>query len=112
VQLSAPTTSNCGSYGSPAVNTCNYKNMLFIQSPNASTDNNNTVNGTNSSSYDGAMYFPNGQVSFTGTGSTTTKCAMVVAHTVVFSGNTNLQNNTTGCVANTTFKGKAIRLIG
>ena len=111
VQLSAPTASNCGSYGSPAVNTCNYKNMLFIQAANAALNNNNTVNGTNGSSYDGAMYFPSGQVSFTGTSGNITKCAMVVANTVAFSGNTNLQNNTTGCTAATTFKGKAIRLI-
>jgi hypothetical protein len=109
VQISAPNASNCGTYG--GVNTCNYKNMLFIQSPNAATNNGNTINGSNASTYDGALYFPSGQVSFTGTSGNMTKCLMVVANQVVFSGNTNLQNNTTGCVAATTFKGKAIRLI-
>jgi len=109
VNLSAPTATNCGMYG--IVNTCNYKNMLFIQSSNAATSNNNTINGTSGSVYDGAMYFPKGSVDFTGTAGNMTKCLMVVAYTVAFSGNTNLQNDTTGCVANTTVKGKEIRLV-
>jgi hypothetical protein len=109
VNLSAPTATNCGTYD--GVNTCNYKNMLFIQSPNAATGNNNTINGTNGSSYDGAMYFPKGSIDFTGTAGTMTKCLMVVGYTVAFSGNTNLQNDTTGCVANTTVKGKEVRLV-
>jgi Flp pilus assembly protein TadG len=109
VNLSAPTTSNCGTY--VGVNTCNYKNMLFIQSANATTGNNNTINGTNGSSYDGALYFPKGSIDFTGTSGSITKCVMVVGYTVAFSGNTDLQNNTTGCTANTTVKGKEVRLV-
>lgn len=109
IQLSAPTDANCGVYG--GVNTCNYKNMLMIQSPNATADNNNTINGTALSSYDGAMYFPKGNVSFNGTGANTTKCAMVIAYTLTFSGNTNLQNNTTGCNAATTVPGTVVRLV-
>jgi len=35
----------------------------------------------------------------------------VVAYTVAFSGNTDLQNDTTGCTANTTVKGKEVRLV-
>ena len=109
VNLSAPTATNCGTYD--GVNSCDYKNMLFIQSPNAATGNNNTINGTAGSSYDGAMYFPKGSIDFTGTAGTMTKCVMVVGYTVAFSGNTNLQNDTTGCVANTTVKGKEVRLV-
>ena len=109
VQLSAPTATNCGTYG--GVNTCNYKNMLFIQASNATADNNNNINGSATSNWDGAFYFPKGQISFTGTSSSTTKCAMVVGYTVVFSGNTGLQNTTTGCTANETVKGKTIRLV-
>jgi hypothetical protein len=67
--------------------------------------------GSSLSSYDGAMYFPKGQVSFTGSSGATTKCAMVIANTLNFSGNTNLQNNTTGGGAATTVPGKTIRLI-
>ena len=109
VNLSAPTASNCGTY--VGVNTCNYKSMLFIQSPNATTGNNNTINGTNGSNYDGALYFPKGGLTFTGTAGSITKCVMVVGYTVAFSGNTDLQNNTTGCAANTTVKGKEVRLV-
>jgi Flp pilus assembly protein TadG len=121
VQLKAPvaddptTTSvnetTCGSFGTPAVDSCAYKQMLSIQSANAAADNVNTIDGTSTSFFDGAFYFPKGNVTFTGTSGATTKCAMVVAYTVVFSGNTNLQNNTTGCSANITVPGKAIRLI-
>ncbi len=98
LQLSAPTSGT-------------YANMLFIQSSSAASNNGNTINGTAGSSFDGAFYFPKGQVSFTGTSGSMTKCAMVVANQVVFSGNTNLQNNTSGCVAATKAKGKSIRLV-
>lgn len=121
VQLTAPVADDpatplvneatCGSFGTPAVNSCDYANMLFIQSANAAADNNNTLNGTAGSFFDGAMYFPKGSVSFNGTSGAMTKCAMVVAYTAVFSGTTNLQNTTSGCKAAITVKGKAIRLI-
>ena len=110
VQLTAPTSSTCA-VDSAGSNSCSYKNMLFIQAANAANNNGNTINGTASSYYDGAMYFPNGQVSFTGTTAAMTKCAMVVARQVVFSGNSSLQNNTTGCSAATKVKGKEVRLV-
>lgn len=69
------------------------------------------VNGSNGSTYDGAMYFPKGLVSFTGSSRAMTKCAMVVANRVDFSGNANLQNDVTGCSANKTVPGKVIRLV-
>lgn len=98
MQLSAPTSGT-------------YADMLYIQSSQAATNNGNTINGDSNSKFDGAMYFPNGQVSFTGGTADTTKCAMVVARQVAFSGNSNLQNNTTGCTAATTAKGKEIKLV-
>lgn len=98
VQLTAPTTGT-------------YANMLLIQSANAPANNGNTINGTAASALDGAIYFPNGQVTFTGTNSNETKCAMVVARQVVFSGNANFQNDTTGCVADETVHGKEIKLV-
>lgn len=98
IQLTAPTSGS-------------YAKMLFIQSSNATPDNNNTINGNNLSNFDGAFYFPKGQVTFSGNSGATTKCAMVVGYTLVFTGNTNLQNNTTGCTANSTVKGKAVKLV-
>lgn len=107
--LSAPTDANCGTFG--GTNSCNYKNMLIIQSPNAASGNDNKINGDNNSSYDGAIYFPKGDVQFTGSSAGATRCAMVVALTVEFTGNTNLQNTTTGCTAATQVSGRRVRLI-
>ena len=98
LQLTAPTSGT-------------YSKMLFIQSANASSANNNTVNGTNSSYYDGAIYFPKGNVNFTGTSGTMTKCVMVVGFRLSFNGNTNLQNDTAGCQANQKKPGWKIRLV-
>jgi hypothetical protein len=110
VQISAPTSTNCGTYS--GVSTCSYKNMLFIQSSSATTGNKNTINGTSNSSYDGGLYFPNGELDFTGDTGAITKCLNVVSYTAVFSGHADLQNNTTGCNANTTSTIQEIRLVG
>ena len=40
-----------------------------------------------------------------------TKCAMVVAYTATFSGNTNLQNDRAGCNNNFTVTAKKIALV-
>ena len=88
-----------------------YERMLFIQSANAELANNNTINGSNLSAFDGAFYFPSGLLDFTGSTGATTRCAMVVGFRLAFSGNTNIQNNTTGCVADQTVNGHKIRLI-
>ncbi|MFP5328924.1 MAG: pilus assembly protein TadG-related protein [Alphaproteobacteria bacterium] len=107
--LSAPTATNCGTYS--GTNSCNFQNMLIVQSPNATSGNNNTINGDNNSSYDGAIYFPKGDVQLNGSSAAATRCAMVVALTVEFTGNTNLQNTTTGCTAATQVSGRRVRLI-
>lgn len=99
IQLSAPTSGT-------------YEKMLFIQSSAADEDNLNEINGNNTSSYDGALYFPKGKVQFTGSTGSMTKCVMVMAWTLEFTGNANLQNNVSGCTANKTFKGQVLRLIG
>ena len=103
IQLSAPSTGT-------------YSKMLFIQSASATNDNLNKFNGTSSSYFDGAMYLPQGQVQFNGTSGASTQCAMVVAWTIDFSGNTNLQNSLTrpdgtACQDNTTVTAKIVRLV-
>jgi Flp pilus assembly protein TadG len=112
-QLYAPTASNCGnvSEGGTTVNSCNYQNMLFIQASNATLNNNNNITGDASSMFDGALYLPKGQVTFSGSSGATTKCAMVIGWTLQFTGNTNLQNDTSGCTANTTATIQQIRLV-
>lgn len=98
ISLTAPTTGT-------------YANMLLIQSPNATTGNDNTINGNNNSMLDGAVYFPSGDLTFTGSSAAATQCAMVVAYTVEFTGNATIQNDTSSCTAATQVVGKKIRLI-
>ena len=57
------------------------------------------------------MYFPSTNVNFNGNSGAMTKCAMVVAYTATFNGNTNLQNDTTGCNNNFTVTAKKIALV-
>jgi hypothetical protein len=107
IQLSAPTTGT-------------YAKMLFIQSSSATADNLNKINGTSSSYFDGAFYFPNGDVQLNGTAGAMTQCAMLVAQVVDISGNATLQNtltrldangNTVPCDANQTVTAKVARLV-
>ncbi len=93
-----------------------YEKMLVIQS-SAATDSGgsnspNMINGSTSSKYDGALYFPNQQVGFSGSSGLITQCAMVVGKRVDFSGNATIQNDTTSCVADKTVASKVIRLVG
>ena len=98
IQLTAPTGGS-------------FANMLFIQSSTADIDNLNTINGNNSSIYDGVMYFPKGKTTFTGSSAAITHCAMVVSKKVDFSGNSALQNDPTGCKNYKKVPGKALRLV-
>jgi len=98
INLTAPTTGT-------------FAKMLMIQSSAATSGNSNTINGNNNAGFDGAIYFPKGQMNFTGSSSTATKCLMLVALRVDFGGNTDIQNNTTGCTANTTVTSKKVRLV-
>jgi Flp pilus assembly protein TadG len=93
-----------------------YAKMLFIQSSSATQNNLNKINGNSGSYFDGAIYLPNGQVQFNGTSGAMTQCAMVVAWTADFGGNTNLQNSLTrpdgtACQDNTTVTAKVVRLV-
>lgn len=100
VDLTAPTTGT-------------YANMLLIQSPNATAGNNNVINGDNASALDGAVYFPNGDLSFTGSNTQAFQCAMVVGYTVEFTGSTEVQNDLdpNECDAATQQIHKKVRLI-
>jgi Flp pilus assembly protein TadG len=98
LQLSAPTSGA-------------YQDMLFIQSSNATLNNGNTINGDSNSKLDGTIYMPSGQLSFSGSSADATKCLQAIGWTLNFTGNTNIQNNTTGCSAATTSSTKAVRLV-
>ena len=122
VQLTAPTAAvpatattaaipaTCGTFS--GTNSCNFLKMLIIQSALATNSTTpNTINGSATSMFDGTIYIPKQEVKFSGTSGVQTKCAMVVARRVNFEGNSDLQNNTSGCVANSKVKGKIIKLI-
>ena len=98
IQLTAPTSGT-------------YDKMLFIQSSAATLNNLNKFNGTSSSYFDGAFYFPRAQVQLNGNTSAQTKCAMIVSWTVDITGNANFQNDTTGCTANKTVPGYVMKLV-
>ena len=120
LQLRAPTQSTPATATSPAVagtcgtfngvNSCDYAKMLFIQAANADEANNNTINGSSSSLFDGALYFPRGDVNLSGNSAATTRCVMVVGFRLTFTGNSALQNNTVGCDNDMTVPGWKIRL--
>ena len=101
IQLSAPTTGA-------------YAKMLLIQSANAvdSANANNTVNGSASSFFDGAFYFPKQQINFSGNSASMTRCAMIVGKRVNFAGNANIQNDLSLCNDPPRVAGKSVRLIG
>jgi len=98
MDLTAPTTGT-------------YANMLLIQAPNALTGNNNIINGDNTTALDGAIYFPVGDLTFTGSSVGATQCAMIVGWTITFTGDAEIQNDTSSCDAATQIKGRKVRLI-
>ena len=106
IDLTAPTSLTCSLHG-----TCDFENMVLIQSPNATTGNNNTINGDNNTALDGGIYFPTGDLTFTGSTTQALQCAMIVGYTVEFTGSSAIQNTTTGCNANMTVPHKRVRLI-
>ena len=88
-----------------------FANLVLVQSANANVGNNNTINGSNSSSLDGAIYFPSGDVTLTGSTGQAFQCAMVVGYTVAFSGSATVQNDISGCETDTQVTGRRVRLI-
>lgn len=110
-QLTAPTDATCGTFND--TNSCNFKKMLLIQAANATADNANKINGDSLTELDGAIYFPKGAITFTGSSANATQCAMVVGYTVSFTGNADLQNDMDAddCDADQQADGKSVRLV-
>lgn len=71
-----------------------YKGIAIMQDRRAAscTGNCNTVNGNSSSVITGAIYFPNQQIYYNGTGNTTATCTMFVAKRITFTGNSGTSN--------------------
>jgi len=73
-----------------------YSKMLFIQKAGATGGS--LISGNANSTFDGTFYFPRTTVDYNGTGASTFQCAMIVGYIVNISGNSAIQNNTTGCI--------------
>jgi Flp pilus assembly protein TadG len=70
-----------------------YKGILFYQDPRAPVLQNGesaTINGGSGTVLNGAFYFPNNVVSWSGNTSLASQCTMIVANKVTFSGNAGL----------------------
>lgn len=92
-----------------------FANLLFVQArsnPDIANGTANKINGNSTTALDGVIYFPNGNLTITGSSTSSTQCAMIIGWNVTFSGSAEVQNDTSSCVADTTMSGKRVRLIG
>ncbi|WP_205481003.1 TadE/TadG family type IV pilus assembly protein [Sphingomonas arenae] len=99
LDLSAPTE------GQP------YQGILFYQNRGA-PQTTSKINGNSQSTLQGAFYFPNSQVEYTGTAGLVFNCVQLVVRRVTFMGNSKLLNN---CPANSgtpDITGHHVRLVG
>lgn len=83
INLSAPTGS-----------TEKYRGIAIFQDRRAqdSSSAQNKINGNSSSVIQGALYFPNQELDYNGTGNTTAVCTMFVSRRIKFSGNSATSN--------------------
>lgn len=92
-----------------------YKGLIMYQDRRAlsgtSANRQNHLNGNSSSSFKGAFYFPGQTTTFNGNAGMTTTCMQLVAYTVNFSGNMNIQNSCPAGGGAQGFEGKQVRLV-
>lgn len=95
--------------GSPTSGT--YKGMLFYQSRNATSGNSVLINGNATSALEGALYFPEANLTFSGTSGMTTNCMQIVAKDVQFTGNSSIANTCSSTEGGKDFTGRKVRLV-
>ncbi len=69
-----------------------WKNVLFFQDPMGS-DKESVLAGDSYLDLEGVVYFPNGEVRFTGSSGQHSECLLLVAQRVSFRGDASLENN-------------------
>jgi Flp pilus assembly protein TadG len=85
-----------------ASTTGDYAGIVFFQDEDTVSGTNNKFNGGSTMSINGAMYFPSQDVEFTGGASIGgPDCTLIVAQSVGFGGNANLQSDCDGLGGNT-----------
>jgi Flp pilus assembly protein TadG len=98
---SSPTGTTIGSFKANASANINltaptsgtYKGIAVYQDRRASDCNNcNLINGNSASVITGALYFPQQELQYNGTGTTTATCTMFVAKRITFTGNSATSN--------------------
>lgn len=88
-----------------------YSGIMLYQDRSAVLGPTNYVTGDNSSKMQGAIYFPNQDVQFTGSSTMDTKCVQIVAYTITFTGNNYIQNECPTNSASKAIAGIQIRLV-
>jgi hypothetical protein len=88
-----------------------YKGILFYQNRLASGSTVNKINGNANSTLEGAFYFPNQQVEFSGTAGISYECLQLVARRVVFTGTSTINNNCPSDSGAGSFNGSHVRLV-
>jgi Flp pilus assembly protein TadG len=98
-----------------AATTGTFANILIYQDRRASSSNgaNNKINGNSNSVMQGALYFPNQEMTLNGTGGMTFKCGQFVSRTVTFDGTGTIHNTTDNTCpgGGSSIKGKHVRLV-
>lgn len=74
-----------------------YKGILFYQDPRVTTGDEATFIGGSAMKFDGALYFPNSGISFTGGASSDPTCMQIIGKTVSFKGTSVIGNDPTIC---------------
>lgn len=77
-----------------------YADVLFFQDRNAPNGNTSKFVGGSNSDLEGALYFPNGDLEFTGGSAIARAAVLLVADTLKFSGNSHVESDYTGSLLN------------
>jgi hypothetical protein len=72
-----------------------YAGILFFSARDNTTVS-HTVNGGAGGSFEGAVYFPNGEIKYAGGANAGGKCTQIIGHTVEFTGNSQIGSDCTG----------------
>jgi Flp pilus assembly protein TadG len=114
VRMNGAATLNLSAPGTSATAPAStYTGIMFYQDRRAAvcTSNCDTINGTATSFLQGALYFPNQDLTLTGNAGMSSNCLQMVGRTLTFSGNVSIHNV---CPANSgasAFKGQKVRLV-
>lgn len=88
-----------------------YQDRRAIDNGTTSASSPNLINGNSGSRFEGAIYFPKQQMTFTGNTGMNTHCVQLVARRVYFSGSSAISNTCPGGSGASSFDGQHVRLV-